>query len=45
MIQSFKFPDWWGDKTWHRKVPERKQRDEKVVVKPVKGTWDKSDIS
>jgi hypothetical protein len=28
-----------------KKTPERKQRDEKVVVKPVKGTWDKSDIS
>ena len=43
--RKFRFPDWWGDKPWHRKIPERKQRDEKVVFKPVKGTWDKSDIS
>jgi len=28
-----------------KKIPERKQTDEKVVFKPVKGTWDKSDIS
>ena len=43
--RKFRFPDWWGDKPWHRKIPERQQRDERVVVKPVKGTWDKSDIS
>ena len=43
--RKFRFPDWWGDKPWHRKIPERQQRDEMVVVKPVKGTWDKSDIS
>lgn len=40
----FKFPDWWGDKTWHRKVPDRKQRDEKVVVKPVTEEWTKEDL-
>jgi hypothetical protein len=31
----FKFPDWWSDKTWHRKVPDRKQKDEKIVGKSV----------
>jgi hypothetical protein len=40
----FKFPDWWSDKTWHRKVPDRKQRDEKVVVKTVTEEWTKEDL-
>ena len=40
----FKIPDWWGGKTWHRKVPDRKQRDEKVVVKPVTEEWSKEDL-
>jgi len=40
----FKIPDWWGGKTWHRKVPDRKQRDEKVVVKPITEEWTKEDL-
>jgi len=37
-------PEWWGDKTWHRKAPERSQRDEKVVAKVPEDVWDKGDL-
>jgi len=42
--RKFKMPTWYGDKTWHRKIPERNQRDEKVnMPKPTK-MWTKNDI-
>ena len=40
----FTFPEWWGQKEWHRRVPERSQRDEKVVAKVPKKVWDKGDL-
>ena len=42
--RRFKMPAWYGDKTWHRKIPERNQRDEKVKMpKPTK-MWTKADL-
>jgi len=43
--RKFPYPDWWGSQSWHRKTRKRQQRDELVVVEPVKGVWGKDDIS
>ena len=42
--RRFKMPTWYGDKTWHRKIPERNQRDEKVKMPKTRKVWSKKDI-
>jgi len=42
--RRFKMPTWYGDKTWHRKIPERNQRDEKVKMTKTRKVWSKKDI-
>ena len=42
--RRFKMPAWYGDKTWHRKIPERNQRDEKVKMTKTRKVWSKKDI-
>ena len=42
--RKFKMPTWYGDKTWHRKIPERNQRDEKVKMPKTRKVWSKKDI-
>ena len=32
--ERYRKPGWWGNKTWHRKTPLEKQRDEKVPMDP-----------
>ena len=42
--RAHKSPEWWGKRTWHRNNGNGNQRDEKIVVKPVKEVWDKDDL-
>ena len=42
--RKFRFPDWWGDKPWHRKIPERKQKDERIDKPQPVEVWGKDDL-
>ena len=41
---EYGMPKRWGTKPWHRKNGMTKQRDERILVKPVTEVWDKSDF-
>ena len=40
----FEYPEKWGNKSWHRKSMRKKQKDEKIVSKPLPGIWDEDDL-
>ena len=40
----FEYPEKWGDKSWHRGSMRKKQKDEKIVSRPLPGIWDEDDI-
>ena len=41
----FEYPKKWGNKSWHRMEMRKKQKDEKIVSRPLPGIWDEDDIS
>jgi DNA invertase Pin-like site-specific DNA recombinase len=40
----FEYPEKWGNKSWHRKSMRKKQKDEKIVTRPLPGIWDEDDL-
>ena len=42
---QYGYPDRWNERSWHRKSMRKKQKDEKIVSKPLPGIWDEDDIS
>ena len=40
----FNYPERWNERPWHRKSMRKKQKDEKIVSKPLPGIWDEDDI-
>ena len=40
----FNYPERWNESPWHRKSMSKKQKDEKIVSKPLPGIWDEDDI-
>ena len=40
----FNYPERWNEKPWHRKSLRKKQKDEKIVTRPLPGIWDEDDI-
>ena len=43
-MRRFPRPEGWGGMPWHRNVPERNQRDEKVVARVPEKSWSKDDL-
>jgi len=41
----FEYPKKWGNKSWHRMEMRKKQKDEKIVSRPLPGIWDEDDIN
>ena len=41
----FEYPEKWGNKSWHRMEMRKKQKDEKIVSRPLPGIWDEDDIN
>ena len=41
----FNYPERWNERPWHRKSVRKKQKDEKIVSRPLPGIWDEDDIS
>ena len=42
---QYGYPDRWNERSWHRKSMRKKQKDEKIVSKPLPSIWDEDDIS
>ncbi len=40
----FEYPKKWGNKSWHRMEMRKKQKDEKIVTRPLPGIWDEEDL-
>ena len=40
----FNYPERWNEKPWHRKSLRKKQKDEKIVTRPLPGIWDEDDL-
>ena len=41
---QFGYPERWNEKPWHRKSLRKKQKDEKIVTRPLPGIWDEEDL-
>ena len=40
----FNYPERWNESPWHRKSMRKKQKDEKIVSRPLPGIWDEEDL-
>jgi DNA invertase Pin-like site-specific DNA recombinase len=40
----FNYPERWNERPWHRKSMRKKQKDEKIVTRPLPGIWDEEDL-
>ena len=40
----FNYPERWNERPWHRKSMRKKQKDEKIVSRPLPGIWDEEDL-
>jgi DNA invertase Pin-like site-specific DNA recombinase len=40
----FNYPERWNESPWHRKSVPKKQKDEKIVTRPLPGIWDEEDL-
>jgi len=40
----FNYPERWNERPWHRKSMRKKQKDEKIVSRPLPGVWDEDDL-
>lgn len=41
---QFGYPEIWPKKPWHRKSLRKKQKDEKIVTRPLPGIWEEDDL-
>ena len=40
----FNYPERWNERSWHRMKMRKRQKDEKIVSRPLPGVWDEDDL-